>query len=600
MMNLKKLEEAAHARGKTLLIEKVVFSVTKDNVEVVKETGGILIESNGQKLLCRGILRNVPVSRFIENANGRIYPRRLWEKIITEGVAEGTLSLADHPGENEEGSILNICGVWRNPRISEDTVRADWYLVGDVGQLIMETVSVGGKVGTSSVGFGEFEEDNKTVQWDSYELVRLADAVIDPSQMVYATKENIETPKSEYALIQAEKVNKKINNYQNLSEQGNTNKARKAEESAMDNITLFNISNRVKRQLKEAAKNPNLIEAQKDVRDLVQEMSKIPELSDLKEAANHTLHDITARLESQINSQNGTIKQVSESITSMTEKYNTSVALIKKMKAKMNEKSKKHSSFVSEAKKVIDQLILNQESMAKDIMQLLSDRKRMMADMASFAEDKKMLMSDLKHALTERKGMVADIKQLVADKKLAESDVKRLVKDRRIAESDVKRLMGILKENNVTLQEEDENAMGELGDYAVKGDSQGAGEMAYPEVTDKGDENFATDPAIEYMSPRKPATMERRQPSITGRRPITEQRAVTSSAVKQYFEEAVAKNPAIRDIKQEILSSGSLMEAVKKVETFTKGNGDERPIRLSESKRLMEEAKKDEWLGERM
>ena len=46
-------------------------------------------------------------------------------------------------------------------------------------------LEAGGKIGLSTSGFGEFKEDNQTIDPDTYELERVADFVFNPSFQVY-------------------------------------------------------------------------------------------------------------------------------------------------------------------------------------------------------------------------------------------------------------------------------------------------------------------------------------------------------------------------------------------------------------------------------
>ena len=139
------------------------------------------------------------VSRFIKNANGRIYTRGLWERVIKEqkNVWDGSLGLADHPLDEEEGSVKNAFCVWKNLHIDESTqtVKAECYLVGHYGALAQEILEAGGRIGFSSSGFGELEEDGSgRVKESTYQLERVSDWVLHPSQDVWAVKENaIET-----------------------------------------------------------------------------------------------------------------------------------------------------------------------------------------------------------------------------------------------------------------------------------------------------------------------------------------------------------------------------------------------------------------------
>lgn len=73
MNKTKILKQLAESRGKKVLIEDFAF-LAKD-VEI--DTKPVFFESSGKKYEAFAIVRNIPVTRFVENANGRIYPRKL-------------------------------------------------------------------------------------------------------------------------------------------------------------------------------------------------------------------------------------------------------------------------------------------------------------------------------------------------------------------------------------------------------------------------------------------------------------------------------------------------------------------------------------------
>lgn len=176
------------------LVESFSCDLTSLKVLPIKESALITEAASGKKYKCIKAYE-ADVSRFIKNANGRIYTKKLWEKVIKDqkNIWEGSLGLADHPLDEEEGSVRNVFGVWRNLRIDEksDTVKADLFLVGHYGSLAQDILEAGGRVGFSSSGFGELSEDGSgIVKEDTYMLERVSDWVLHPSQDVWAVKEN--------------------------------------------------------------------------------------------------------------------------------------------------------------------------------------------------------------------------------------------------------------------------------------------------------------------------------------------------------------------------------------------------------------------------
>lgn len=133
-----------------------------------------------------------PISRpNQENLNGRVYNNKLWENTISRLKEVSTFGLMDHP--KSEGSTKDIWCVWRNLRFNESRklVVADAYLIGDYGKQVLEILEAGGQVGLSTSGFGDFLEDKKTINPDSYELERVADFVFNPSYEVFGSQSDL-------------------------------------------------------------------------------------------------------------------------------------------------------------------------------------------------------------------------------------------------------------------------------------------------------------------------------------------------------------------------------------------------------------------------
>ena len=142
-----------------------------------------------------------PVSRYdFLNDNNRYYEKRLWERVINEQreAYQGNVGLADHPKDDDAGSFKEQAIVWLAMGLDESNkvVWAEGIFVGPHGRLAEEILEAGGKVGFSTSGFGELEEGNKSkVRWDSYQLERPADLVLNPSQKVYG-RYDMKVPKN--------------------------------------------------------------------------------------------------------------------------------------------------------------------------------------------------------------------------------------------------------------------------------------------------------------------------------------------------------------------------------------------------------------------
>ncbi len=178
--------------GKFKIVEN--FSVKPSTMKAIP-----ILESmktmtfNEKSYKCKGAY-TFPLSRpNQENLNGRIYTRGLWENVIVNqrAIWEGQYGLCDHPEGG--GSVKDAFCVWHNLRFNEDKtlVIADAFLFGDWGQRALEALEAGGKIGLSSVGYGDFESDGKTICESTFEIDRPADWVMDPSYQVFGGADDV-------------------------------------------------------------------------------------------------------------------------------------------------------------------------------------------------------------------------------------------------------------------------------------------------------------------------------------------------------------------------------------------------------------------------
>ncbi len=219
---------------------KIVTSHKITESEILKISGGKLSEetksfmaANPVSTLTEKKVWRFPVSRYDwKNANGRVYEKRLWQRVIDEQKDswQGNVGLADHPLDEEDGSFRNVAIVWLNMGLneSEKLVWAEGIFVGQYGTLAEEVMEAGGRVGFSSSGFGELDEsDDSTVRWDTYMLERASDLVLNPSQKVYGRKENKITPSN---IVKESVINNVSENVQDS-------------ETPQENITMSEVTN---------------------------------------------------------------------------------------------------------------------------------------------------------------------------------------------------------------------------------------------------------------------------------------------------------------------------------------------------------------------
>ncbi len=283
----KYLQEIANKKGKLLLIENCSLSLQSiERIDIPKEK--CLTESKtNQKYEAIAILEGVDITKFTPNFNKRLYPKKLWQQVEQKKWAEGTNCYANHSDEDKEPNLLRLVGIWHNFRINEKTQtgKADLYLIGENGKLLLDSIQAGSKKnGVSTVAFGAYEEreeelqqykdlddDVEVIDWENFEFEG-ADWVAQPSADVYFKQENIVTDdKSNDPKI--EEQTKLLKNNQNLNKND-------IKESIKDNILLENIytNNIDEKKESKMADNLNLTAFKQSTR------------KSIKEAINNTNH----------------------------------------------------------------------------------------------------------------------------------------------------------------------------------------------------------------------------------------------------------------------------------------------------------------------
>lgn len=194
------------------------------------------ISNNNSKRLWRFPISKINDANHL-NYNGRAYTRKLWENVLNNqsNVWKGRCGLSDHPSEDKSPSFKDQSILWLDAEIDDTCIDKDSGLpyvfgygvfVGPYGKMAEEILDYGGGIGFSSSGWGDFLSDKCTVDPDTYEIERLADMVLDPSQGVYGNANNVieniqpKTPIKE----SLEKINEENNNknkFNKLMENGN-------------------------------------------------------------------------------------------------------------------------------------------------------------------------------------------------------------------------------------------------------------------------------------------------------------------------------------------------------------------------------------------
>lgn len=533
---------------KIKLIESFIISVLKENVEIFDKPK-LVESSDGSKFKARGIIRNADVTMFEENENGRTYPKELWENVRKSKIAEGNLCLGNHP-ESGEGDVRDISGVWHNFKVLEKTAQADLYCIGELGSLMLETLSAGGKVGFSTVGYGTFLEDNKTVNPDTYDLERLADWVINPSAGVFATQENIEDVNKEEKIDEKidEKKEEQIQFFDNKYTNNKQDINNSEEEIMTSKLHEANLKNQVRVAIREAKKSDNYNEVIEDLSELYKDIPS--EMIEERNKVQSTIKDVQNKLDEKIKTsekENEDLKSkyetTSKALEEMTERYEKVSQLFEKIGVKPEELETLKEGY----KELEDAIKIYEEDTVKrdyDIKCLLEDKKKMENDIENFEKDLEKAENYIKECHVELKKHGVKFEE--------DEDEDEEIKDVEIKESKKKE-----QEDDMEKDKEDEEEMEE-------------GEKKEQEDDDENNE-------------KEDEKEEKKEEKIKEE----------IDKVKIYFDEMVQKYPGLKDVEKEILSSKSIIDAHDKIEAFR--NKNEELVKVNESKIKT----RPDWLGNR-
>lgn len=225
------LEQRADGKYKIVEHYRIKGGQVTRNTKIREGVKDLMVE--GKKYKCLASF-TFPISRpDKENLNERTYTTTLWLEVIKKKMGEGSYGLMDHP--KEEGSTKDRFCVWHNIRIVESKIEgtivvADAYLFGAWGKEVLAGLEAGGEVGLSTVGWGEFEEDNKTIVAETFELDRVADFVLHPSYEVYGTLEDMKTEAESVQDIETEKIQESIDKPNKAKEEGSMKRKQTLEE----------------------------------------------------------------------------------------------------------------------------------------------------------------------------------------------------------------------------------------------------------------------------------------------------------------------------------------------------------------------------------
>ena len=622
---MNRLQELALAKGKKLLIENYVISIDPNDVEIFEESR--LIESaNGAKFKARGVLKNVNISKYTENLNKRVYSKQLWENIKSKKMGEGSLCLMGHP--DDDGNPKDIAGVWHNLEIGEKTPTADIYMVGDHGALMLEVVEAGGDVGFSTVGFGEIMEDGKTVDPSSYELARMGDWVLVPSQGVYANKENLtKNEESEQTTQESLFIEKfDTNNKRYISETNN--------EVLNMNKTQGNLRNQVKHEIKEAFKSDNKREALEDLREFKENLDT--EAIDQHTKLDLAIYDLNKQVEAQEKelteslAQNEiTINELTENLDTITQAYNELAESYKKLESIIEKLGVDiDSEEVSNLKEKYEQAIKNVKLMENDIKQYDHDAKLRENEVNQLCENADVMQSDIDKLKEDRETLIKDRDYLIEDRMILESDRETLVEFAIKAITQIRAMEKCLVEefNAEFTVFEDERI-----DSIMEASKKKEQDEEDPKDDDKKDDKPEDKPendkdkdemdeeveeeAIEEGKAKKEQdddedededkNDDKEDDDKDEMGESVDEPVVKKSPIEIYFESIKEENASVEDIKEEVLKAETLTEATKIVDTFINKSKDEDVFKVTVKKDGIKESAsikkgRSSWLGNRI
>lgn len=325
-----KITEYNASRGKSKMLEtlstrqvtkalreaKIEDAIVQKVVNKLKEGG---VDVNKQRIY------RVPVARInppgTVNGNHRRYPAKLWENVMNnqEDAWKGLCGLADHPTDDTDpGSFKNSSIVWLGMDIDKENnlVYGIGTFVGPYGHLAQEIIDAGGRVGFSSSGFGELEADGETVNPDTYQIERLADVVLNPSQSVYGVINN-ETNLGNIEYTKKTVVNESVETPTENRIQENTHMdAENGVKSALQKAEEKELRRLVNKYLKE---NLEIINPCKQLEDLQTIMGYIKEgqLTDLEADVETRLAEAQKKIEEAV--ERDTNAKLQETTVTVTE-----------------------------------------------------------------------------------------------------------------------------------------------------------------------------------------------------------------------------------------------------------------------------------------
>jgi len=405
MKRNERLLEVAKTKNKELLIESFDYTIGSldkfsEKVELVSNA---LKESlhNEEGIECLAIIRNIPVSHYKRNRNDREYSRPVWQSVAQKRSFENGFCLADHA--EEEGSVTRIAGVWKNFVVRDDAPYADLYVLdNEHGQRIVQILKVKGKVGFSTVGFGELDENNSVIP-ESFEISEesVCDHVLVPSAGVFATNENLNEPEEipkVNEFLESVETNKQASNNTKVQE-GENKEGIIMEKELQESV----IKNNARVTIKEALSNSSKAEA---IRDLKEFQSTVPShMKETLDKVESTIGKIAEELDKEVKDKDTKLSEAKVSSESLNEKLKMTEKLYEDLRGKHQK-----------ALKVLEQIRNSNVKTGKVLSEAKRDTVAMFEDIKKFRKERFLMIEDIAKFLV-KEGRIKEAKALVSELK---------------------------------------------------------------------------------------------------------------------------------------------------------------------------------------
>lgn len=410
------------------LVEQTVLTQGDYKKIPLTEDKKVVLNEEGSEVRCIAAY-TFPISRpDQENLNKRVYTSKLWEKVINEKQGERSYGLMDHP--EDEGSVKDAWCVWRNVRMGleegsgKKMIYADAYLFGTHGEQVEAAMNAGGRVGLSSVGYGDFKKDGRTIEEDTYELDRVADFVLNPSYQVFGSKENspqVESNSVEDSTINKESTSPEGKNQEESSEERKSTMSDVQKKSVMS-LEEKNFRFSVRNLMKDAEAKESLREKMDSYEELLSYFDEENFAEDLREEVQTKLGE--ARKEYDQLAEKGTkLDEAQQTV----EKSSTELEDLKKKSEEIESENVILTEKLSNAYELLDSMKAMTKKL-RDLYDLSEARANGMIsakeyrELLVYTEEKEKELEEVQNELVETK---LEIRKIREDAKIPQEVRKR-------------------------------------------------------------------------------------------------------------------------------------------------------------------------------